>query len=92
MIVYAECTFFIPDAASLKEKRSVLKRMTDRVKNSYNVSIAEIDHQDLWQRTTIALVATASSTDAAEREVRRAVRFLESNPEWELSDFSLDYY
>ena len=92
MIVCAECTFFIPDAASLKEKRSVLKRMTDRVKNSYNVSIAEIDHQDLWQRTTIALVATASSTDAAEREVRRAVRFLESNPEWELSDFSLDYY
>lgn len=92
MIVYAECTFFIPEAASLKEKRSVLKRMTDRVKNTYNVSIAEIDHQDLWQRTTIALVATASSTDAAEREVRRAIRFLESNPEWEMSDFSLDYY
>ncbi|MFS0574184.1 DUF503 domain-containing protein [Sporosarcina sp. 179-K 3D1 HS] len=92
MIVYAECTFFIPEAASLKEKRSVLKRMTDRVKNAYNVSIAEIDHQDLWQRTTIALVATASSTDAAEREVRRAIRFLESNPEWEMSDLSLDYY
>ena len=47
MIVYAECCFFIPEAASLKDKRSVLKRMTDRVKNAYNVSIAEIDHQDL---------------------------------------------
>ena len=67
--------FFIPMAASLKDKRSVLKRMIDRTKNSYNVSIAEIDHQDLWQRTTIALVATASSKDAAEREVRRAIRF-----------------
>ena len=40
----------------------------------------------LWQRTTIALVATASSKDAAEREVRRAIRFLESNPEWEMSE------
>jgi len=79
-------------AASLKDKRSVLKRMTDRVKNSYNVSIAEIDHQDLWQRTTIALVAVASSKDAAEREVRRAIRFLESNPEWELSNLTLDYH
>ena len=53
MIVYAECSFFIPMAASLKEKRSVLKRMTERTKNSYNVSIAEIDHQNLWQRTTL---------------------------------------
>ena len=60
MIFYAECTFFIP-MASLKDKRSVLRRMIDRTKNSYNVSIAEIDHQDLWQRTTLALVATASS-------------------------------
>lgn len=92
MIVYAECTFFIPEVASLKEKRSVLKRMTDRTKNSYNVSIAEIDHQDLWQRTTIGLVATASSKDAAEREVRRAIGFLESNPEWQLSNLTLDYY
>lgn len=92
MIVYAECCFFIPEAASLKDKRSVLKRMTDRVKNAYNVSIAEIDHQDLWQRTTIAVVATASSKDAAEREVRRAIRFLESNPEWEMSELTLDYY
>ena len=92
MIVYAECSFFIPMAASLKDKRSVLKRMTDRVKNAYNVSIAEIDHQDLWQRTTIALVAVASSKDAAEREVRRAIRFLESNPDWELSNLTLDHY
>lgn len=76
----------------MKDKRSVLKRMTDRVKNAYNVSIAEIDHQDLWQRTTIAVVAVASSKDAAEREVRRAIRFLESNPEWEMSELTLDYY
>ena len=92
MIVYAECTFFIPMAASLKGKRSVLKSMTDRVKNAYNVSVAEIDFQDLWQRTTIALVATASSKDAAEREVRRAIRLLESNPEWEMTEFTIDYY
>jgi uncharacterized protein YlxP (DUF503 family) len=92
MIVYAECTFFIPTTSSLKEKRSVLKRMIDRTKNSYNVSIAEIDHQDLWQRTTIALVATASTQDAAEREVRRVIRFLESNPEWEMSNLILEYY
>ena len=89
--MYAECSFHIPMAASLKEKRSVLNRMKDRVKNSYNVSIAEIDHQDLWQRTTFALVAVSFSKDVAEREVRRAIRLLESNPEWEMTAYTVDY-
>ena len=89
--MYAECSFHIPMAASLKEKRSVLNRMKDRVKNSYNVSIAEIDHQDLWQRTTFALVAVSFSKDVAEREVRRAIRLLESNPEWEMTASTIDY-
>ena len=66
--------------------------MIDRTKNSYNVSIAEIDHQDVWQRTTLALVAIASSEDAAEREVRRAIRLLESNPEWEMTQIKVDFY
>jgi len=79
-------------AASLKDKRSVLKSMTDRTKNAYNVSVAEIDHQDVWQRTTIALVATASSKASAEREIRRAIRLLESNPEWEMTEQLIDYY
>lgn len=79
-------------ASSLKEKRSVLKRMIDRTKNGYNVSVAEIDHQNLWQKTTISLVSTASLKDAAEGEVRRAIRFLESNPEWEMIDYVLEYY
>lgn len=92
MIVYAECSFFIPMAASLKDKRSVLKRMIDRTKNSYNVSIAEIDHQNLWQRTTVAIVAVASAKDPAEREVQRAIRLLESNPEWEMTEYNIDYY
>ncbi|MDW0109187.1 DUF503 domain-containing protein [Sporosarcina aquimarina] len=91
MIVSAECSFIIPMAASLKDKRSVLKRMIDRVKNGYNVSIAELDHQDLWQRTTIGIVAISSSTDVAEREIRRVQKFLESNPEWELTEIQIDY-
>lgn len=91
MIVYAECSFYIPASASLKDKRAVLNRMRDRVKNSYNVSVAEIDHQDLWQRTTFALVAVASSKDAAEREVRRAIRLFESNPDWEMTACTVDY-
>lgn len=47
MIVYAEIEFMIHTAHSLKEKRAVLQRMTTRTKQKFNVSVAEIDHQDV---------------------------------------------
>lgn len=83
MIVYAECDFLIPTAHSLKEKRAVLQRMLTRTKQKFNVSISELAHQDVWQRTTIGIVSVASGKDAAERELTHAIRYLESYPEWE---------
>lgn len=92
MIVVAECSFFIPMASSLKDKRSVVKSMIERVKNQYNVSIAEMEHQNLWQRTTLVVVAVASSNERADKEVRRAIRLLESNPEWEMTELHFEQY
>lgn len=91
MIVYAECEFLIPTAHSLKDKRAVLQRMITRTKQKYNVSIAEIDHQNLWQRTRLALVTVASSKDAADRELNYALHFLQSNPSWEQLEVWRDY-
>ena len=76
MIVYAEVEFIIPTAHSLKEKRAVLQRMVTRTKQKFNVSVAEIDHQNVWQRTRLALVTVASAKDAAERELNNALHFL----------------
>lgn len=91
MIVYAEVEFMIPTAHSLKEKRAVLQRMVTRTKQKFNVSVAEIDHQDVWQRTRLALVSVASSKDAAERELMHAIHFLQSNPQWEQLEFYREY-
>lgn len=91
MIVYAECEFLIPTAHSLKEKRAVLQRMLTRTKQKFNVSISELDHQDVWQRTKIGIVAIASDKRAVERELTLAIRFFESNPEWECIDINKEY-
>lgn len=91
MIVYAEVEFMIQTAHSLKEKRAVLQRMVTRTKQKFNVSVAEIDHRDVWRRTKLALVAVASSKEAAERELMRAVHYLQSNPQWEQLDFYREY-
>lgn len=91
MIVYVECEFMIPSAHSLKEKRAVLQRMLTRTRQKYNVSAAEIDHQNVWQRTRLALVTVASSKEAADREMQRVLDFLDSNSEWERLEMEKDY-
>jgi hypothetical protein len=51
----------LPAVASLKEKRQVLRSLKERLREHYNVSVAEIDHQDLWQRATLGIVSIASA-------------------------------
>jgi uncharacterized protein YlxP (DUF503 family) len=55
---------------SLKEKRYVVQSLKDRLRHKFNVSVAEIDHQDLWQRSTIAAVTVSSARDNAEKVLR----------------------
>ena len=49
-----------PAAHSLKQKRHVVKSLTAAVRSKFNVSVAEVDHHDLWQRTTLAVAATGA--------------------------------
>lgn len=51
----------LPGVASLKEKRQVLRSLKDRLRQHYNVSVAEVDHQELWQRATLGIVGIASA-------------------------------
>lgn len=83
MIGYCECAFKIYSSQSLKEKRAVLQRVITRTKQKFNVSIAEVDHQNLWQLSKLAIVTVSSSRQAAERELDHAIKFLDSFPEWE---------
>ena len=55
---------------SLKEKRHVVESLKARLRNKFNVSVAEIDHQDLWQRFAIAAVTVSSDHVHAEKVLR----------------------
>lgn len=59
---------FIPGAQSLKEKRMVLRRIKDRLQK-FNVSVAEVEHQDLWQRAGLAAVTVSTDQRHADREL-----------------------
>lgn len=55
---------------SLKEKRHVVESLKARLRNKFNVAVAEIDHQDLWQRGTVAAVTVSSDHVHAEKVLK----------------------
>lgn len=57
----------LQDAHSLKDKRQVVKSLKDRLRNKFNVAVAEIEFQDLWQRAVVAAVTVASDHVHAEK-------------------------
>jgi hypothetical protein len=57
----------LENSHSLKDKRHVVKSLKDRLRGKFNVAVAEVDHQDLWQRAAIAAVTVASDHVHAER-------------------------
>jgi uncharacterized protein YlxP (DUF503 family) len=67
---------FMPASRSLKDKRMVLRRLKDRL-GALNVAIAEVAHQDLWQRAGLGIVTVASSHPMAEQTLTAALREIE---------------
>ena len=57
----------LENSHSLKDKRHVVKSLKDRLRNRFNVAVAEIDYQDLWQRAAIAAATVSADRGHAER-------------------------
>ncbi|AEH48544.1 DUF503 domain-containing protein [Parageobacillus thermoglucosidasius] len=92
MIGFVACECLIYDAQSLKEKRAVLQRIITRLKQKYNISVAEIDHQNVWQRTTLGIVAITASRAATEQELQRALALIDSFPELERTVTTFEWF
>ncbi|MGD0957290.1 MAG: DUF503 domain-containing protein [Candidatus Acidiferrales bacterium] len=59
----------IPDARSLKDKRQVLRSLKDRLRAHYNVAVAELEHQELWQRARVGVVSISGDAKHLEESL-----------------------
>ncbi|MBZ4331106.1 DUF503 domain-containing protein [Corallococcus interemptor] len=73
----ARLTLQIPESASLKSKRQVLRRVTDRVKARFNVAVAEVDDQDLWQKASVALAVVGNERGHVDEQLGKIIHFIE---------------
>jgi len=63
----------IPYSHSLKEKRAVLRKMRDRLRARFDVAVAELDHQDVWQHATLGVVSISNSQPLLESLFRQVL-------------------
>lgn len=73
----AQLTLQVSESGSLKGKRQVLRKVIERVKARYNVSISEVADQDLWQRATIALAVIGGDQRHVNEQVEKIIHYIE---------------
>ena len=95
MIAFLTLELHIEAAQSLKDKRQVLRSLKDRLRGSFNVSVAEIDPSPVWNRATIGVVSISDSRDYLDglmRNVERAATRIANNYGAEVVDSFLEYF
>lgn len=82
----------LPYAHSLKEKRVVLQKMRDRLRSRFNVAVAELDHQDVWQQATLGVVSISSSQKLLESVFRQVLAEAEKILGQDVASHNLDFF
>ncbi len=76
------CTveLMIPESHSLKEKRQVLQSLKTRLRDKFNVSVAEVGEQDLWQKAILGLACVANESAHVNQVLDQAVNLIQAVP------------
>ncbi len=76
------CTveLFIPDGHSLKDKRRILQSLKTRVRDKFNVSVAEVGEQDLWQKAILGLACVANESVHVNQVLDQVVNLIRAVP------------
>ena len=81
----------IPENLSLKGKRQVIKPIITRVQNKFNVSVAEIENQDLWQLSTLGVSVVSDDSRFSNEVLSKVVNFVtEGNFDVEILDYAIE--
>jgi uncharacterized protein len=85
-------TLFLPENHSLKGKRGVINKIKARVANTFNVSIAECDGQDLWQRAVLGVCQIGADAPYVDGTLRQVVRFIDDMQIAELGEEEIEVF
>lgn len=86
------CNLRIPGCRSLKEKRSRLKPLINRLHREFNVSVAEIERQDIWDESVLGCAMVGNQHAFTEKCMQQVVNFIDSRwQDVQVVDFKIEY-
>jgi uncharacterized protein YlxP (DUF503 family) len=80
-----------PESGSLKSKRRVLKSLTDRLRKQFNVSLAEVEYQNLWQRSVLAIVTVNTDRPHADSTLSKVLDLMEREGECQVGGIQTEF-
>jgi len=89
-VVLGTVEIHLPDVGSLKGKRHALKGLKQKLRQRFEISVAEVDHQDSWQRATLALACVSGDSRHANEVISKAMDFLEDNVDGYVTDVHVE--
>jgi hypothetical protein len=82
----------IPESDSLKAKRHSLRSLKDRIRNTFNVSVAEVEDQDLWQKASLAVAALSNDKSHLNQTLDHVLNMVRGVPEISLLDYHIEIF
>lgn len=81
---------YLPGITSLKGKRSVVRSLTSQLRNNFNISVAEIGSQDLWQSLELGIACISNNGSKANEILSSVLKFLQEQRDIVLIDYRLE--
>jgi hypothetical protein len=82
----------IPESGSLKTKRHSLKSLKDRIRAKFNVSVAEVEDNDLWQKASLAVAAVSNDKSHLNQTLDHVLNLVRSVPDVSLLDYHIEIF
>ena len=92
VVMSCSVQLYLGQSQSLKDKRQVIKSLKDRIGNAFNVSVAEVADQNLWQKATLGFAVVSNQTRHANEVLSKVVNFIERDYSIELIDYQIEVH
>ena len=92
MIGVCEIHLHLPEVNSLKGKRKIIKGLKDRIRHGFNVSIAELDVHDKWQRAVIGIAYINKDRSRIDHILNKVVSAVDTTPCLFITDYAIDIF
>ena len=91
IVAVLQVELLLPESFSLKDKRFVVQGLKKRIRRGFNVSVAEVDHQDKWQRACLAVACVATDSQVIDSLFAKVQNLVSEDNRAEIVDHRVDW-